>query len=585
MSTSVGKYEVLTRLAKGGMAELSLAATSGAGGFRKFVVIKQILPEAAEDDNFVRMFLDEARVTAAFSHPSICQVFEMGDDPRTGLYVAMEFIAGQDLNQVVAACARQQAVLPVGFSASVVHDCALALHYAHTFKLPNGDESPVVHRDVAQKNIMVTYEGQVKLLDFGIAKAKGALARTRAGTVKGTAGYMSPEQVRGDVIDGRSDVFSLGVVLWEMATGRRLFSAETELQELKMILGEPIRPPHEVEPSVPPELSEVAMKALERDLDKRYRSAREMAKAMQATCAHLLFDAEERAEFMQERFEDKITSTRRLFDSASKDEGEVGAAVEEFRRSSSSGRDGEDLQHRKPVTTMSAGKLGQVRPGASNGQLAGVSASRLKKVKPSKRGLEPTAPRPSAPASTRGEWLETEVSVATTPALKSGSLLWPSLAVVVALAVGGGVYWGMKSQGGDAALPPVSAGDPETGPVGAIPGVDLPRDAPQPGPVKAERPPPQPVNPVRPADQPSLRPAQPAVRERGELTLFILPEATVAKGGQLLGRGTQIVFSLPVGTHLVTVTGNDGVKRGLSLQVAAGRNRPQKFRLDDLPPQ
>src|SRR3990167_883581 len=210
MSSRVGRYEVLARLAKGGMAELSLASTQGPGGFRKFAVLKQILPEAAGDENFVKMFLDEARVTGAFSHPAICQVFEMGEDTSTGLYVAMEFIAGQDLNQVVTACARQQAVLPVGFSASVVHDCAHALHYAHTFKLQSGEDSPVIHRDVAQKNIMVTYDGQVKLLDFGIAKAKGALARTRAGTVKGTAGYMSPEQVRGEPIDGRSDVFSLG---------------------------------------------------------------------------------------------------------------------------------------------------------------------------------------------------------------------------------------------------------------------------------------------------------------------------------------------------------------------------------------
>ncbi|HEY0881705.1 MAG TPA: serine/threonine-protein kinase, partial [Archangium sp.] len=392
------------------MAELSLASTSGAGGFRKFVVLKQILPEASGDENFVKMFLDEARVTAAFSHPSICQVFEMGEDAATGLYVAMEFIAGQDLNQVVAACARQQAVLPIGFSASVVHDCAQALHYAHTFKKPNGDDSPVIHRDVAQKNIMVTYDGQVKLLDFGIAKAKGALSRTRAGTVKGTAGYMSPEQVRGEAIDGRSDVFSLGVVLWEMVTGRRLFSADTELAELKMILNEPISAPADVEPSVPRELSDVVMKALERDLSQRYRSARELSKALSTQCGHLLFDAEERAEFMKERFADKIASTQRLFD-ASKEDTDMGPALEEFRRSSSHDRETDEVvKQRKPIAqAVSASKLKPVKPVPS--------ANRLKKVKASKSKLEP--------ASEPGQWDRTEAVVATTPAPRSSSPVWP----------------------------------------------------------------------------------------------------------------------------------------------------------------
>jgi serine/threonine-protein kinase len=560
MNSRVGKYEVLTRLAKGGMAELSLAATSGAGGFRKFVVLKQILPEAAGDENFVKMFLDEARVTAAFSHPSICQVFEMGEDAATGLYVAMEFIAGQDLNQVVAACARQQAVLPIGYSASVVHDCAQALHYAHTFKLPNGSDSPVIHRDVAQKNIMVTYDGQVKLLDFGIAKAKGALSRTRAGTVKGTAGYMSPEQVRGEAIDGRSDVFSLGVVLWEMVTGRRLFSADTELAELKMILNEPISAPADIEPSVPRELSDVVMKALERDLSQRFRSARELSKALSTTCGHLLFDAEERAEFMKERFADKIASTQRLFD-ASKEDTDMGPALEEFRRSSSHDRDTDELVKRKPIAqAVSASKLKPVK---------GVpSVNRLKKVKASKSKLEP--------ASEVGQWDRTEAVVATTPAPRSSSVVWPVLAVIVALAVGAGVFLAMKkAMANDTPRPPK---EPVT--LGTIPGVDSPDDGTDP--VK-----PDPVDPTpSPKKDPPPTTTRPAVpKEKGEMTLALIPEARVSRGGTLLGHGTFVSFSLPVGTHRLTVTGADGVRRSLSLQVGAGKNKAQKFRLEDLPPE
>lgn len=564
MGSRVGRYEVLAQLAKGGMAELSLASTQGPGGFRKFVVLKHILPSAAGDENFVKMFLDEARVTAAFSHPGICQVFEMGDDATTGLYVAMEFIAGQDLNQVVAACARQQAVLPIGFSASVVHDCAQALHYAHTFKLPSGEDSPVIHRDVAQKNIMVTYEGQVKLLDFGIAKAKGALARTRAGTVKGTAGYMSPEQVRGDPIDGRSDVFSLGVVLWEMMTGRRLFSADTELAELKMILSEPVIPPSEVESSVPRELSAVAMKALERDLNLRYRSAREMARALASSCGHLLFDAEERAEFMKERFSEKIASTQRLFEAEAQDERAVGEAVEQFRRSSAHDRETDELvQKKQPSPAISAGKLKQVRGGGSSApRLDSPSVSKLKKVKSSKRGLEK-------------DWGTTDAVVALTPAPRSASMAWPILAVVVALGVGLLVSKAMQGPPEATPLRPLEPLDPVM--VTKIPGGEIPGTDTLPPEPKEKEPPPK-------TDPPRIDVARPP-KERGEMTLVLIPEATVMKGTQLLGRGTMVTFSLPLGTHLVTVIGQDGVRRHLSLRVGAGKNRAQKYRLDDLPPQ
>ncbi|MDP2269881.1 MAG: serine/threonine-protein kinase [Archangium sp.] len=554
MGSRVGRYEVLARLAKGGMAELSLASTQGPGGFRKFAVLKQILPEAAGDENFVKMFLDEARVTGAFSHPAICQVFEMGEDTSTGLYVAMEFIAGQDLNQVVTACAKQQAVLPVGFSASVVHDCAHALHYAHTFKLQSGEDSPVIHRDVAQKNIMVTYDGQVKLLDFGIAKAKGALARTRAGTVKGTAGYMSPEQVRGDAIDGRSDVFSLGVVLWEMMTGRRLFSAETELAELKMILSEPIIAPSEVESSVPRELSAVAMKALERDLNLRYRTARDMARALSSSCGHLLFDAEERAGFMNERFEEKIASTRRLFEAASKDEREVGAAVEEFRRSSA--HEAEELSVSRKKPGWSAPRLKPAN-----------SAAKLKKVKHSSKRLEAASATPASLPKEQ-DYAATEAVVAAAPAPRSASMAWPVLAVVVALGVGLLVWKAMQG-------PPESSRPHVVEPV-VIPGAELPgTDT-----IQAD---------VAPKNDPPVKADPPPVvrapKEKGEVTLVVIPEATVMKGSTLLGKGTMMSFSLNVGTHLVTVTGQDGVRRVLSLQVGAGKNKAQKYRLDDLPAQ
>ena len=474
----------------------------------------------------------------------------------------------------------QQAVLPVGFSASVVHDCAQALHYAHTFKLPSGEDSPVIHRDVAQKNIMVTYEGQVKLLDFGIAKAKGALARTRAGTVKGTAGYMSPEQVRGDRHRRAQRRVRLGVVLWEMMTGRRLFSAETELAELKMILSEPVIPPSEVEASVPKELSAVAMKALERDLNLRYRSARDMARALSSSCGHLLFDAEERAEFMKERFSEKIASTQRLFEAAAKDEQEVGQAVEEFRRSSAHDRETDEVFRKKPLSpAISAGKLKQVRGGPSAAKLDQVSASKLKKVKPSKRGLEP-APAPATLPKEK-DYAATDAVVALTPKPRSASMAWPILAVVVALGVGLLVWKAMQGPLEATPLRPVEPLDPATVGVTRVPGAEIPGTDTLPVEPKEKDPP-----VITPRADPTTRVEVPRPsKERGEVTLVLIPEATVMKGSQLLGRGTMVSFSLPMGTHLVTVTGQDGVKRHLSLQVAAGKNKAQKYRLDDIPPQ
>ncbi len=306
----IGRYEVLAQLTTGGMSELFLVSVPGNKGKR--LVIKRILPDAKENDQFVRMFLDEARISSQFFHENIARVYEFGEDVG-GLFMAMEYVAGQNLNQITAACARETKPLPLGFSAAVVHDVARALQYAHAFK-KSGAPSPVIHRDVAHKNIMVAYEGSTKLLDFGIAKAKGSLSKTTAGMVKGTTGYMSPEQVRGETLDGRSDVFSLGVVLFELATGHRLFSAETEIEEMRLILNKPIPNPREMEPLIPESLSGVIVKALERDVKKRYQSADSFAQALERECGALLFNSAQRAAFMHELFKFEIARTNSLLD-------------------------------------------------------------------------------------------------------------------------------------------------------------------------------------------------------------------------------------------------------------------------------
>ncbi|MCY1042830.1 protein kinase [Corallococcus sp. bb12-1] len=315
----IGKYEILTRLSMGGMAELFLAFTSGPGGFRKFVAVKQILPDIKKDDQFVKMFLDEARITAAFSHANIGQVFDLGEEDGE-LYLAMEFLPGQNLEQVVKMAAKRDYALPLGFSARVVRDTCLGLHYAHHFMDPSGRPVAVVHRDVSPKNVMITYDGVVKVIDFGIAKARGKLGRTQVGTVKGTSGYMSPEQVRDKGLDGRSDQFSTGVMLHELMVGQRLFNAPGEAAVMMQIVDGEIPVPRSLNAAIPEALETVVLKSLSRDAAQRFGTCREMARAIEASLGSELYDEDQMTAVMGELFEEKRQKTRTLLELASRAE-------------------------------------------------------------------------------------------------------------------------------------------------------------------------------------------------------------------------------------------------------------------------
>ncbi|MCL2178725.1 MAG: serine/threonine protein kinase [Proteobacteria bacterium] len=311
----VGRYEVLTRLNIGGMAELFLAFTTGPGGFRKFVVIKQILPDIASDEAFVRMFLDEARITAALNHPNVGQVYELGEEGGQ-FYLAMEYIAGQNLEHIIRRAARRGVPLPIGFSVKVMRDVCLALNYAHNFAdLSTGHSAKIIHRDISPKNIMVTYAGTVKVVDFGIAKARNRLIRTRVGMVKGTSGYMSPEQVRNGAIDGRTDLFASAVILHELLTGQRLFWANTDLVMMKKIAEGEIPHPRKLNPALSTALAATVMKGLERNLRERFQNGAEMARALEKAYPNIA-DEGKTASFMSELFPDKMNQTQALLESA-----------------------------------------------------------------------------------------------------------------------------------------------------------------------------------------------------------------------------------------------------------------------------
>jgi serine/threonine-protein kinase len=276
-----GKYELVRRIAAGGMAEIYLAASGGPEGFKKHVAIKRILPQFADNDEIVAMFLDEARLVARFNHPNIVQVFDLGtiDDCY---FVSMEYIHGASLARVLQECTRQGRTIPVEIAAKIVSLVCDGLEYAHTFKETDGTPLDLVHRDINPQNIMLSYEGGVKLLDFGIAKAASNLYHTRTASLKGKAAYMSPEQVTRKVrLDHRSDIFSLGATLYSLVTGKRPFSGDGELEMLMAVVQEPTPDPRELIADLPDDLVAVVARAMEKERDRRFASARAMGTALE----------------------------------------------------------------------------------------------------------------------------------------------------------------------------------------------------------------------------------------------------------------------------------------------------------------
>jgi serine/threonine-protein kinase len=270
-----GNYVLLRKLAKGGMAELFLASVRG-GGQR--LVIKRVLPSYTSEPDFLKMFLNEARIAAQLSHPNIVQIFDLGLEGEH-VFLAMEFVDGFDLDALTRVAGGR---LPPDIVAGIGAATCEALHYANHVTDRAGKPLNVVHRDVTPGNVMITRSGVVKLVDFGVAKAAASIDKTRPGVVKGKFRYMSPEQIAFKELDGRSDLFSLGVLLYEVTTGQRPFERKNVLDTVHAITSWNPPAPHTLVPGYPPELSKVILKALEKDRDRRYRSGKEMRQALEA---------------------------------------------------------------------------------------------------------------------------------------------------------------------------------------------------------------------------------------------------------------------------------------------------------------
>lgn len=276
MADRFGNYELIRRLAQGGMAEVYLARFSGVEGFERQVVIKRMLPELAGRKDFVDMFLDEARLAARFNHPNIVQVYELGE--KAGSYfMSMEYVDGPHLGVLFAHSLRIKKALPLSLCAYVLARAAEGLHHAHELKDGSGQPLNIVHRDVSPQNILVSRDGDVKVMDFGVAKASANTTHTRTGVIKGKIGYMSPEQCLANPLDRRTDVFALGIVLYELVTRRRLFRDKSDLVVMQKITMEDVAPPSSVNPRIPPELDELIMRCLRRTLSERTASALQLS--------------------------------------------------------------------------------------------------------------------------------------------------------------------------------------------------------------------------------------------------------------------------------------------------------------------
>lgn len=303
----LGRYRVVDEIGIGGMATVHLARMDGLGGFQKWVAIKKIHAHLLEDESFVQMFLDEARIVARISHSNVATVFELGKHEDC-YWIAMEYLHGEPLRELMRRTEEIGTPMPPEIACRVIADAAEGLHAAHELVGKNGEKLQLVHRDVTPHNLFVTYDGTTKVVDFGIAKFASRISNTRAGTLKGKLAYMSPEQVHGEPIDRRTDLFALGVVLWELTTGQRLFRMDNDLDTLAKVQECNVPRPSTLVRGYPIDLEKIVMKVLARNRNERFKTARELSRALQSLLMRrgLFIASDEVASYVQSIFAERI---------------------------------------------------------------------------------------------------------------------------------------------------------------------------------------------------------------------------------------------------------------------------------------
>jgi serine/threonine-protein kinase len=271
------RYRVIDRLAAGGMAEVYLAESAGIEGFKKTVAIKRVLPHLSEKKRFIAMFLDEARLSANLSHSNVVQVFDIGVGDKT-YFIVMEYVDGADLKLVINHLRDQNKTFPVEQAVYICTKMCEGLAYAHESNNEKGELLNVVHRDISPPNVLISKHGEVKIVDFGLAKASTQLEKSEAGIIKGKFSYLAPEAAHGEEVDARADIFAVGIILWEMLAGRRLFQGKTDYETVKLVQGAEVPPLRQFTRDADDRLQRIIDRTLARERERRYASARSLGR-------------------------------------------------------------------------------------------------------------------------------------------------------------------------------------------------------------------------------------------------------------------------------------------------------------------
>lgn len=316
LPTRFGKYLLLEKVATGGMAQLYRAKITGVQGFEKFVAIKQILPHLAEEKELIGSFIDEAKLAALLNHQNVVQIYDFGNEGNT-YFITMEYLFGKDLGMIARKIKEKDLPLSLEHSLYIMSRICSGLDYAHKLKDFQGKPLNIIHRDVSPQNVIITYEGDVKLVDFGIAKARSQSTITQVGMIKGKVAYMSPEQAAGKVIDHRSDIFPCGILLYEMISGKRMFIGETMQILAKIRLAE-FEAPEIAIPGLPPKLYQILHSALAKEPDERYQSCGEMLADVEESMFELSLRPTARglAQYMKDLFREEIANEEQVLSEA-----------------------------------------------------------------------------------------------------------------------------------------------------------------------------------------------------------------------------------------------------------------------------
>ncbi len=313
MSESFGKYLLLERIATGGMAEVYLAKSKASGGVNKFVAIKRILPQYSDNPEFVEMFKEEAKIAVNLNHSNVVSIHDFGVETKQ-FFLVMEYVEGLNLRQILNHLKKENKYFGIDQITYVAKEIAAGLDHAHRcLDATTGKPLNITHRDMSPQNVMISFEGEVKIVDFGIAKAENQMESTKAGTIKGKYGYMSPEQAEGQIVDLRTDIFSTGIVLWELLANDRLFTAGSEAATLRKIRECNIPSLRKINPSIPSELEKICLKALTKDRNNRYQSASSLHRDLNRflNTQYPDFSSQDFSVFMKSSFSQMFNENRR----------------------------------------------------------------------------------------------------------------------------------------------------------------------------------------------------------------------------------------------------------------------------------